>query len=91
MNFSVGRAAVLLGVSITTLRRWDKSGSLKPSFITPGGHRRYAIADLEAIYAPGRASAVSGGANKAVAYARVATHDSYYLQTLKCAHLCLAS
>ena len=37
---SIGDAAVFLGVSKTTLRRWDHSGSLL-AYRTLGGHRRY--------------------------------------------------
>ncbi|MBD3228687.1 MAG: IS607 family transposase [Candidatus Lokiarchaeota archaeon] len=37
----IGAAAAMLGVCTKTLRRWDKSGILKPSFRTPGHHRRY--------------------------------------------------
>ena len=37
---SIGEAASILGVSIDTLRRWDKSGKLKP-IKSKGGHRIY--------------------------------------------------
>jgi excisionase family DNA binding protein len=40
-------ASELLGVHPTTLRRWADSGSV-PCFRTPGGHRRFLVADLEA-------------------------------------------
>ena len=43
---SVGEAALLLGVSISTLRRWDASDVLTPSYRTPGGHRRYHLDQL---------------------------------------------
>lgn len=35
-----------LGVSITTLRRWDKDGKIK-SIRTPGGTRRFGVIDYE--------------------------------------------
>lgn len=38
--YSISEAAKILGVSIPTLRRWDKSGKF-PSLRTLGGHRRY--------------------------------------------------
>lgn len=41
----IREAAIELGVSINTLRRWDKEGRLVPQR-TLGGHRRY---DLEKI------------------------------------------
>ncbi|OGN00791.1 MAG: hypothetical protein A3B91_04565 [Candidatus Yanofskybacteria bacterium RIFCSPHIGHO2_02_FULL_41_29] len=37
---SIGEAASILGISIDTLRRWDKSGKLS-SVKTEGGHRKY--------------------------------------------------
>lgn len=44
---SISEAAEYLGISEQTLRRWDKDGSFKASFVSPGGHRYYSIADLE--------------------------------------------
>ena len=41
MYLSVGEKAKECGVSVATLRRWDKRGLLKPDIITAGGHRRY--------------------------------------------------
>lgn len=38
-------AAEFLGVHPTTIRRWSDQGKL-PAMITPGGHRRFSIADL---------------------------------------------
>jgi len=43
---SISEAAELLGVHPETLRNWHKRGLLKP-FVTLGGHRRYAKADVE--------------------------------------------
>ena len=34
-------AAEVLGVSVSTLQRWEKQGRLAPDTYTPGGHRRY--------------------------------------------------
>jgi len=39
-------AAARLGVSDKTLRRWSNDGLLR-LFITPGGHRRYRVEDLD--------------------------------------------
>lgn len=44
---SIREAAQYLGVTETTLRRWHNDGSFKASFLTPGGHRHYALSDLE--------------------------------------------
>ena len=46
----LGQAAVFLGVHTTTLRRWADNGDI-PFLLTPGGHRRFASADLEAFAA----------------------------------------
>ncbi|MFC1638645.1 helix-turn-helix domain-containing protein, partial [Patescibacteria group bacterium] len=43
---SIKEAAEYLGVSKQTLRRWDESGKFRPSYVTPGGHRQYALVDL---------------------------------------------
>jgi excisionase family DNA binding protein len=42
---TIGEASKLLGVSEPTLRNWTDQGEIK-AFITPGGHRRFAEADL---------------------------------------------
>jgi hypothetical protein len=42
----------MLGVDQSTLRRWSDSGKV-PVFRTPGGHRRYAEADLRALIGDG--------------------------------------
>ena len=44
---TVAEAARRLGVSIETIRRYDKRGVLK-TFRTDGGHRRFRVADVEA-------------------------------------------
>ena len=41
MLISIGKAAIMLGVSVVTMRRWDRSGRLRPATRTCGGHRRY--------------------------------------------------
>jgi len=43
---SVGEASEFLGVSVTSLRRWDEDGSFRCSFRTVGGHRRYRLSEL---------------------------------------------
>ena len=46
MKVSISEAARILGVSINTLRRWDKQGRLKAER-TRAGHRRYDLAKLK--------------------------------------------
>jgi excisionase family DNA binding protein len=40
--------AEMLGVRVTTVGRWARTGILKPVTRTPGGHRRYDRADVQA-------------------------------------------
>lgn len=42
---SIGEAAALLSVHVTTLRRWADDGQI-PCTITPGGHRRFSSRDI---------------------------------------------
>ncbi|WP_375340632.1 MerR family DNA-binding transcriptional regulator, partial [Okeania sp. SIO3I5] len=39
-------AASILGVAVSSLRRWDEVGKIK-AIKTPSGHRRYSIAEIE--------------------------------------------
>ncbi len=43
---TLNQAAKRLGVHATTLRRWVDHGAID-AFLTPGGHRRFLLADLE--------------------------------------------
>ena len=67
---TIHEAAQALGVSISTLRRWERDGKLVPEH-TPGGHRRYDLAQLF----PERFHSASHVSRKTVAYARVSRHD----------------
>lgn len=66
---TISEAAAVLGVSVTTLRRWEKEGKLAPER-TRAGHRRYDLSKIK----PGllRAEDVT---IKTIAYARVSSHD----------------
>jgi excisionase family DNA binding protein len=44
---TLGQAARFLGVAQSTIRKWSDQGRV-PAFYTPGGHRRYRRADLDA-------------------------------------------
>jgi excisionase family DNA binding protein len=61
---SIGEAAAVKGVSVDTLRRWEKEGKIQ-SVRTEGGHRRYDIDSLIDFRET----------RKTIAYARVSTHD----------------
>lgn len=65
---SIGRAAMLLGVSVVTMRRWDKENVIKPTYRTVGNHRRYGLSDIKSL----RGEVV---VQKVVGYARVSSHD----------------
>jgi predicted site-specific integrase-resolvase len=47
--YKIGQFSKLTGISISTLRMWDKKGILKPEFRTPHGERRYSEAQLQQI------------------------------------------
>jgi predicted site-specific integrase-resolvase len=65
---AIGEAAKVLGVSITTLRRWEKEGKLLPE-PTNSKHRRYDLAKLK----PNTFH--QEDPRKTVAYARVSSSD----------------
>lgn len=44
----VGTVAEKCHVTPDTIRRWVKAGHLKPTFVTPGGHRKFTEEDVEA-------------------------------------------
>ena len=71
---SIGKIASVFSVSIATLRRWDKSGHLKPVFKTAGGHRRYSIKRVAKWFG----ISVAKGPKKAfydILYSRVSSGD----------------
>jgi predicted site-specific integrase-resolvase len=66
---SIGQAAPIIGVSITTLRRWELEGKLVPEK-TKGGQRRYKLSQLKP-----HLVRLDNSIKKTVAYARVSSHD----------------
>lgn len=68
---AIGQASRLLGVTIQTLRNWDKQGLLKPDEITKGGSRRYKLESLKNI---NKNIKFSVDGLKTIAYARVSSH-----------------
>lgn len=67
---SINQALQQLGVSISTLRRWDETGVLIAER-TPKGHRRYDISKIN----PNLLHGMSDKDRKTIAYARVSSHD----------------
>lgn len=43
----IGDAAKMLGVSTSTLGRWQDTGILIPAQIFPSGHRRYSLSQIQ--------------------------------------------
>ena len=66
----IGNAAKALGVSISTLRRWEALGKL-PAEHTSGKHRRYDLAKLK----PELFRTEGSSSRRTIAYARVSSHD----------------
>ena len=65
---SIGEAAKQLGVSVPTIRRWQKAGKISESHRTLGDHRRFttqAVNELKGFSVK----------RKVIGYARVSTHD----------------
>jgi putative resolvase len=67
---SISEASELLGVSLSTLRRWEAEGRLVPER-TAGGQRRYRLSAIR----PDLHRATDSVARKTIAYARVSSHD----------------
>ncbi|OGM15650.1 hypothetical protein A2V56_01985 [Candidatus Woesebacteria bacterium RBG_19FT_COMBO_42_9] len=51
MHLSIGKASKYLGVSIDTLRRWEKKEKIS-SHRSPGGHRYFLKEDLDQVFRP---------------------------------------
>ena len=58
---TLGQAAAFLGAAQSTVRKWADR-KLLPAFYTPGGHRRFRRADLEAFLAGGATAGGPSGA-----------------------------
>lgn len=75
MHLSISSAAVYLGVSISTLRRWHQSGDLVPDYLTVGRHRRYSMTSLKIFTQDLSSSAEKNEARLSVIYGRVSSSD----------------
>ena len=67
---SIKQAANQLGISVSTLRRWDETGVLVAQR-TPKGHRRYDLSKIN----PNLTRNKVEQQRKTIAYARVSSHD----------------
>jgi predicted site-specific integrase-resolvase len=66
--WSIGKVAQYLGVSVVTLRRWEKEGKLSSDSRTFGQHRRYDAYRIQRLFKRHKPKATIG-------YARVSSHD----------------
>ena len=69
---SIGKFAKTLGVSIQTLRNWDKEGKLKPTYVTENGYRYYSEDLLNKFRNIKNVNKIK---KKNILYARVSTKD----------------
>ena len=72
MFVSISEAALILGVSASTLRRWEREGLFHADLRTPGGHRRYSATGIRQCFIEDGNPQEAG---LVVAYARVSSHD----------------
>ncbi len=66
--WSIGKVARYLGVSVVTLRRWEKEGKLSSDSRTFGQHRRYDAYRIQRLFKKHKQKVTVG-------YARVSSHD----------------
>jgi predicted site-specific integrase-resolvase len=66
--WSIGKVARYLGLSVVTLRRWEKEGKLSSDNRTFGNHRRYDAHRIQRLFQKQKPKAIVG-------YARVSSHD----------------
>ncbi len=75
MNYlSVGETSLLIGVSISTLRRWEKDGHFLPEFKTVGNHRRYSISQINDFLGRSKKTDCSNFEKDIICYGRVSSH-----------------
>ena len=92
MFVSIGKAATLLGVSTSTLRRWDRRCKLPAEFRTVGRHRRYDFTKLLAFVKKAFPERPRGRVNedekpRVVTYARVSGSKQKKDLELQIAHV----
>ena len=73
MYLSIGETALFLGVSVSTLRRWDNQGLFLPCIKTCGGHRRYGMSKLGGYFKEDNPDEDEDKVT--IGYCRVSSHD----------------
>ena len=82
-RLSIGKAAKHIGVSIDTLRRWEKKGVVK-ALRSPGGHRYFLKKDLENLFVSSEANFLEPKAGLATTNLRISFLNLCFL-ILSCA------
>ncbi len=67
---TINETAKLLGISTSTLRRWEKEGRLIPDIRTKGNQRRYLLSKISP-----ETVRIDDTKKKTICYARVSSHD----------------
>ena len=75
MLVSIGLASKIIGVSISTLRRWEKENLLASTLRTLGNHRRYCLKRIKEIFNLNHNKAEKEDVRSTVCYAGVSSHD----------------
>ena len=72
-TLTISEVGSLIAISIPTLRRWDRGGSLTPDFRTTGGHRRYLLDKVKSFMGLGAVEASAEAEKPVVLYSRVSS------------------
>jgi len=70
-HISIGKAIKILGISLSTMYRWEKKKIIEASFRTIGLHRRFKLIDIMAL----SQQKENLDERKVICYARVSTHS----------------
>lgn len=68
---SIGEVSLILGVSVCTLRRWDRDSYLQSSYRTYGNHRRYKLNNILKLINKNNKPKIK----KIIGYSRVSSYD----------------
>ncbi len=68
---SISEASAIMGITTTTLRRWESSGKLVANYRTFGNHRRYCLNNILELTNQNKKQTIK----KTICYSRVSTHE----------------
>ena len=73
--YSISATSILLGVCVTTVRRWERAGKII-CFRTLGGHRRFSLGEIRRVLlGRKRREKTKVTKNRTIVYSRVSSHD----------------